>query len=86
MSDSTRSEFDIIDDTLNAIKKAEKKTHLMHNASLNTKYHDKVISYLEEVGFIRKNGNGNGKLYEVSEKGKTFQKKICWIKNFIKTN
>jgi len=84
MNDNSRTEFDIIDDTLNAIKKTEKKTHLMNKAGLNTKYHDKVISYLQKVGFITKNGNGNGKPYEVLEKGEMFQEMFVGLRALLK--
>jgi len=81
MSNSSRSKFDIIDDTLDAIKKVDKKAHLMSKANLNSEYHKKFITYLEEKGFIEK-GN-NGKLYKVLEKGKEFQAALARLKAFL---
>ena len=83
MSNSFRSKFDIIGDTLDAIKKVDKKAHLMSRANLNSEYHKKIISFLEENGFIEKNSNGNGKPYVVLEKGKKYQATLAMLKALL---
>ena len=83
MSKSFRGKLEIIDDTLDAVRTTNNKTNLMSRANLNSKYHKKIIPYLQEIGLIGKNDNGNGKPYKVLEKGKEFQETLAELKALL---
>ncbi len=81
----TRSKFYIINDTLSAIRKTDKKTHVMSKANLSTKYYNKFIKYMEDNELIIKSGNGNGGGYDISEKGKAFQEGFSKLRALLES-
>lgn len=81
MSNESRSKYDIIGQTLDAVKTTDKKTTLMSRAGLNTKWYNIYITFLKEKGLIEK-GN-NGKPYVVLEKGKEYQSVLAKLKAFL---
>jgi predicted transcriptional regulator len=76
-SNGHRGNFDIIADILGASHRGVKKTYLMYRCNLSFKQMKSYSRFLIDTGLLQLNcggGNGEGGLFEVTDKGKTFLK------------
>ncbi len=75
-----RSRMEIIYDILTSIDRGVKsKTRIMYAANLDWRSFSKYISFLEEEGFVSRNGNG----YVLTEKGRIFISKLREIEELL---
>jgi len=75
ISSSHRGNFAIIADILGASNGGVKKTHLMYHCNLSFKQMKSYSRFLVNTGLLRVDqGNGDGGLFEVTDKGRSFLK------------
>jgi predicted transcriptional regulator len=77
MSSGHRGNFDIIADILGASHGGVKKTFLMYRCNLSFKQMKSYSRFLIDTGLLHvdvNRGNGEGGLFEVTDKGKVFLK------------
>ena len=77
ISNGHRGNFDIIADILGASYGGVKKTYLMYRCNLSFKQMKSYSRFLIDTGLLQINinrGNGEGGLFEITDKGKVFLK------------
>ena len=87
ISNSHRGNFDIIADILDASHGGVKKTYLMYRCNLSFKQMKSYSRFLIETGLLHVNinqGNGEGGLFEVTDKGKIFLKAYDSLTSLMK--
>jgi predicted transcriptional regulator len=87
ISNSHRGNFDIIADILGASHGGVKKTYLMYRCNLSFKQMKSYSRFLIETGLLQINvnqGNGEGGLFEVTDKGKIFLKAYDSLTSLMK--
>ena len=74
-SSGHRGNFDIIADILDASHGGVKKTYLMYRCNLSFKQMKSYSRFLVNTGLLQVDqGNGDGGLFEVTDKGRSFLK------------
>ncbi len=87
ISNCHRGNFDIIADILGASHGGVKKTYLMYRCNLSFKQMKSYSRFLIETGLLQVNvnqGNGEGGLFEVTDKGKIFLKAYDSLTSLMK--
>lgn len=77
ISNGHRGNFDIIAEILDASHGGAKKTYLMYRCNLSFKQMKSYSRFLIDTGLLHLNasgGNGEVRLFEVTDKGKVFLK------------
>ena len=69
ISESKRSEIEIIYQILNACQNGIKKTPLLHKTNLCFPHFNSYISFLQKKGFIGLNNNNSYQIYKITSKG-----------------
>ncbi len=86
-SNGHRGNFDIIADILGASHGGVKKTYLMYRCNLSFKQMKSYSRFLIDTGLLEINvnrGDGEGGLFEVTDKGKTFLKAYDSLTSLMK--
>jgi predicted transcriptional regulator len=84
ISKGHRPKWEIYDEMLETLTSTSKTTAIMRNAKVSFKQKEKYVNEMGKLDFIRINYEYGNKKYEVTDKGKEFQKQLKGLLSLLR--